>query len=226
MNQVELTIKPRAPRATAITRAAAEGKPKPIQKAAFTVKIPKYEPADIVGFVENNNIPYLEYVARLVNADAELALRAQLADDELFPVDSEIDVSLIDFAELDIAKLAELRTRSRSTELAEITEEDWKLFTDSFIAWGAETHKRPDPAANAKAQVIVRNMSEIIATGFRDIRNEQNKVKAQLDAWFTYVGNKPEGESMVDIYEVSAAMYDKRLKTLAKKAEKTLIDFE
>jgi hypothetical protein len=229
MNQTELTIKPRAPRASAVTKAVAEGKTKPIQKQAFTVKIPKYEPSDIVSFVETNNINYLEYVARLINADAEAALRTQLADDEVFPIDQEIDVSLIDFAELDIAKLAELRTRSRSSELAEITEEDWKLFVTSFTAWGAEVHKKADPAANAKAQVIVRNMAEIISTGYRDIRTEQaklEKVKAQLDTWFTYVGQKPEGESFLDIYEVSAAVYDKRIKTLAKKAEKTLIDFE
>jgi hypothetical protein len=229
MNQTELTIKPRAPRASAITKAVAEGKTAPIQKVAFTVKINKYEPADIVAFVEQNNISYLEYVARLINADAESALRAQLADDEVFPIDQEIDVSLIDFAELDIAKLAELRVRARSTDIAEITEDDWKLFVTSFTAWGAEVHKKPDPAANAKAQVIVRNMAEIISTGYRDIRTEQSKmekVKAQLDTWFTYVGDKPEGESFLDIYEVSSAMFDKRVKTLAKKAEKTLIDFE
>ena len=229
MNKTTLTIKPRAPRASAIQKAVADSKPAPIQKAAFEITVSKYEPADIVSFVEQNNIPYLEYVARLINNDQEAALRAQLSDDEVFPPDQEVDISLIDFAELDIAKLAELRVRSRSAEMVEITEEDWKLFVTSFTAWGAEVHKKPDPIANAKAQVIVRNMADIITTGFRDIRTDQTKmekVKSQLDSWFLKVSDSPVGESFTDTYEVASATFDKRIKTLAKKAEKTLIDFE
>lgn len=216
--QVEtLKIKPRAPQTRAIEKAQKEGNPVPIAREPFEIQIPSYSRADLVTFVENNDQKVLDWIARLVNNEVVSAIRSQLADDEQFPVDQEVDISNFDMEAIALDKLSEQTTKSNALEL-EFTDEQFSEFVHDFVA-----SMLPQYQSVPKAEVKLLNIANVLIGGFKDIRNEQDKmdkVKSTLDKFATE-SSEEVLDKYADMYEYFAAMYQKRSKALAKKNEKT-----
>lgn len=216
--QVEtLKIKPRAPQTRAVEKAQKEGNPVPIAREPFEIQIPSYSRADLVTFVENNDQKVLDWIARLINSEVVTAIRSQLADDEQFPVDQEVDVSNFDMEAIALDKLSEQTTKSNALEL-EFTDDQFSEFVHDFV--GAML---PQYQSVPKAEVKLLNIANVLIGGFKDIRNEQDKmdkVKATLDKFATE-SSEEILEKYADMYEYFVAMYNKRSKALAKKNEKT-----
>lgn len=213
----ELTIKPRAPQKRAIENAQREGQPIPIHKTPFTLKVPTYQVEDIITFVEQNNQKVLEFLASKLNEEIHNEVRNQLTDDELFPVDQEVDITAFDMDALDIEKISRLAARTNALQL-EFTEEQFEEFAQVFVATMLPKYEK-----NPRANVILLNIANVLINGFKDIRNEQDamdKVKEVLD---TFVNEADEDtvDTYADMYDYFTAMYNKRTATLAKKKEKT-----
>lgn len=216
--QIEtLKIKPRAPQQRAIEKAQKDGNPVPIAREPFELQIPSYDRSDIVTLVEQANHKVLDWLARLVNSEIITSLRSQLADDEQFPVDQEIDTTNFDMDAIAIDKLAEQTTKSNALEL-EFTDEQFQEFVQDFVAT-----MLPQYQSVPKAEFKLLNIANVLVGGFKDIRNEQDKmdkVKATLDKFATESSDDIL-EKYSDMYEYFAAMYNKRSKALAKRNEKT-----
>lgn len=173
-----LKIKPRAPQKRVIEQAQKEGNPVPIAREPFELQVPTYDASDVLTFVEQNNQKVLDFIARLLNQETVAAIRAQLADDEQFPVDQEVDVSNFDMEALALENLSTQITKSNALEL-EFTEEQFKEFSADFVKTMLQKY-----ASVPKAEVKLLNMASILVNGFKDVRNEQekmDKVKSTLD---------------------------------------------
>lgn len=212
-----LKIKPRAPQKRVIEQAQKEGNPVPIAREPFELQVPTYDASDVLTFVEQNNQKVLDFIARLLNQETVAAIRAQLADDEQFPVDQEVDVSNFDMEALALENLSTQITKSNALEL-EFNEEQFKEFSADFVKTMLQKY-----AAVPKAEVKLLNMASILVNGFKDVRNEQekmDKVKSTLDDFAT-IADDETLDKYSDMYEYFVAMYNKRSKALAKRNEKT-----
>lgn len=212
-----LTIKPRAPQARAIATAQKEGNPVPIAKAPFEIKVPQFGTEDILRAVELNDQKVLGFLSRLLNNEVYTSVRAQLNDDELFPPDQEVDVSNFDLDSLTLVKLSEVTVKTSALDV-EFTEEQFAQFVKDFSAT-----LMPQFANVKGAEVKIHNIANILINGFKDIRNEpekMEKVKGTLDKFM-----ESASDSMVDeytqMYEYFCALQDKRMKAYNKKQEKT-----
>lgn len=217
MKVESLKIKPRAPQKRVIEQAQKEGNPIPIAREPFEIQVPVYDSSDIVTLVEQNNQKVLDFVARLLNAEVVSAIRAQLADDEQFPVDQEVDTSNFDLEAVTLNKLSEQISKTSALEL-EFTEEEFKEFVQDFVSFMV-----PQYPGNPKAEVVLLNVANALIRDFKEIRNEQEKmdqVKSILDKFATAASDSLL-EKYGPMYEYFSAVYEKRTKALAKRNEKT-----
>lgn len=217
MQNEKITIKPRAPMKKVVEQATKEGNAIPIQRDPFELQVPRYEVSDIVSLVEQNNQKVLGFIANLLNAEVSANIRAQLADDEQFPVDQQVDISNFDLEALSLDKMSEQISRVGALEM-EFTDEQFKEFTTDFVTTLLQKY-----AGVPKAEVKLLNTANVLTSGFKDVRNEQDKmdkVKSNLDA-FMEQANEEILAKYADMYDYFVAMFDKRSKALAKRQEKT-----
>lgn len=217
MQSTKITIKPRAPMKKVVDAAKKEGSAVPITRAPFELSVPVYDVSDIVSLAEKNDQKVLGFIAKLLNSEVSANIRAQLADDEQFPPDSEVDVSNFDLDALTLDKLSEQTSRAGATEM-EFTEEQFKEFGADFVKT-----LLPKYASVPKAEVKLLNTANVLTSGFKDVRNEQekmDKVKSNLDV-FMQTATDEVVDKYSDMYEYFTAMYEKRSKALAKRQERT-----
>lgn len=212
-----LKIKPRKPQARIIELAKKEGNPIPIDRQPFEVQVPSYGTEDILKLVETNNQKVLSYIVRLINGEVVNAVRAQMNDDEQFPSDQEIDPTLFDQEAFTLEKLSEVTTKTSAFDLE---------FTDDQFAEFGQDFSRvllPQFAGVAKAEVRLQNTANVLIGGFKDVRNEpekMEKVKSTLDK-FMSVAPEEIAEKYLDMYDWFSAMQEKRMKAWNRRQEKT-----
>lgn len=212
-----LTIKPRKPLTRAIEAAKKEGTAVPIAKAPFNLQVPQYEVADILQAAETNNQKVLQFLARLLNTEVYNGVRAQLADDEQFPADQEVDITNFDMSSFSLDKLSEVTTKTSALDI-EFTAEQFAEFTKDFTSV-----LLPQFATVRGAEVKILNTANILVNGFKDIRNEpekMEKVKGTLDK-FMEAANEDMLDKYADMYDYFCAMQDKRIKAFNRRQEKT-----
>lgn len=212
-----LKIKPRAPQQRAIAAAQKEGTAVPIAKAPFELQVPNYSVEDILSAAEQNNQKVLSYLAGLLNTEVTSAIRAQLSDDEQFPVDQEVDVSNFDMSALTLDKLCEVTVKTAALDI-EFSEEQFADFVKDFTST-----LLPVFAATRGAEVKILNTANILVNGFKDIRNEPSKmekVKGTLDK-FMEIASDAMLDKYSDMYDYFCAMQDKRMKAFNRRQEKT-----
>lgn len=217
MNLQSLTIKPRKPQQRAIDAATKEGTAIPIAKAPFSLQVPMYNVEDILSAAETNNQKVLNFIARLINTEVYDNIRSQLNDDELFPNDQEIDVANFDMESLTLDKLSEATVKTTALDV-EFSAEQFAEFVKDF-----STVLLPQFANVRGAEVKILNTANILINGFKDIRNEpekMEKVKGTLDKFMEAAGDDGV-DKYADMYEYFVAMQDKRMKAFNRRQEKT-----
>lgn len=217
MQLQSLTIKPRAPQQRAIAAAQKEGTAVPIAKQPFELQVPNYTVEDILQAAESNNQKVLSFLSRLLNNEVNAAIKSQLNDDELFPVDQEVDISNFDLTALTLDKLSEVTVKTSALDI-EFSEDQFAEFVKDFSAV-----LLPQFAAIKGAEVKILNTANILVNGFKDIRNEpekMEKVKATLDK-FMESATDTMLDKYSDMYDYFCAMQDKRMKAFNRRQEKT-----
>ena len=222
MQITSLKMKTRKPRETAIAKATKEGTAVPIERQPFEVQIPLYEVQDILQAVESNDQKVLGYIARLLNTEVVTNIRAQLSDDEQFPVDQEIEVENFDKEQWSLDALATVTTRAGAAELS-FEEDEFKEFERDFVAV-----LLPVFQGVARAETKLINSANVLINGFKDVRNEpekMEKVKGTLDR---FMSSAPDTivEKYADMYEWFCAMQEKRIKAFNKRQEKTDVSLD
>lgn len=217
MQMQTLSIKPRKPQQRAIDAAIKEGSPVPIAKVPFSVQVPSYGVEDVLSAVETNNQKVLGFIARLINTEVYSTIRAQLNDDELFPNDQEVDTANFDMEALTLDKLSEATVKTTALDV-EFSPEQFaefvKDFTDTLL---------PQFSNVRGAEVKILNTANILINGFKDIRNEpekMEKVKGTLDK-FMEAATDDVIDKYSEMYDYFVAMQDKRMKAFNRRQEKT-----
>lgn len=217
MNVTTLKIKPRAPQKRVIDAAKAEGTAVPIARAAFELQVPSYGIDDILKATETNNQKVLSYLARLLNQEVVNTIRSQMNDDEQFPPDQEIDTANFDLDAVKLDALSETTTKSTALDL-EFDDEQFKEFATTLVST-----LLPKYSTVPRAEVKLLNTANVLIGGFKDVRNEPEKmehVKSTLDVFMSVV-DEATIEKYADMYEWFQAMFEKRMKAWNKRQEKT-----
>ena len=222
MQITTLKMKTRKPRETAIAKATKEGTAIPIERQPFEVQVPTYDVQDILQAVESNDQKVLGYLSRLLNAEVVSNIRAQLSDDEQFPVDQEIEVENFDKDQWTLDALATVTIKTSAAEFS-FEDEDFKEFERDFVAV-----LLPVFQGVARAETKLINTANVLINGFKDVRNEpekMEKVKGTLDK---FMGYAPDSivEKYADMYDWFCAMQDKRMKAFNKRQEKTDVSLD
>lgn len=213
-----LKIKPRKPQQRVIDAAKKEGNPIPLDRQPFELQVPSYQVQDILLAAELNNQKVLGFLANLLNTEVVSTIRAQMNDDEQFPVDQEIDISNFDLESLTLDKLCESTTAKTSALSLEFTEDQFKEFVADFMAI-----LLPQFAAVPRAENKLANTAQILVNGFKEVRNEpeiMERVKGTLDKFMESASDEII-DKYSDMYEYMVATFEKRLKAYNKKREKT-----
>ena len=218
----KLTMKPRKPQERAVKTAKEKGEAIPLARAEFEVQIPYYTPSDVIEAVSQNDQSVLNYISRLINSEVLSGIKNQLSDDELFPVDLEVDVSNFD---LEAVKLSAMANQPEAIKLSDIefTEEQTKKFISDFVEVMA-----PRYAHNPRAATLLTNIAEILSSGFKAVAKDEgkiNKTSSYADEFFSNVSEDLLEEHQT-MWMFIQGMKDRRLKSIAKAQEKTEIDLD
>lgn len=159
----------------------------------------------------------MAFLARLLNNEVYTGIRSQLNDDELFPADQEVDVSNFDMSQFTLDKLSEVTVKTGALDI-EFTDDQFAEFVKDFASVLLSVF-----AGVPKAEAKISNTANILINGFKDIRNEpekMEKVKATLDK-FMETATDAIVDKYSDMYDYFCAMHDKRMKAFNRRQEKT-----
>ena len=222
MKTIEFTMKPRKPQERVIEAAKKENQPVPIARKEFKLSIPQFEPSDIIDAVSNNDQLALSYIARLLSEQVKDNLKDQLANDEIFPVDQEVDVENFD---KEVWTLNGLATQPVSVKISDIefTDEEVKDFCKAFVDF-----MKPRYSNNPRAETLLSNIADIVSSGFKAIAKDADKIEKTMKYTLEFFQNV-DGETLEKygtMYEYAQGMYERRLKSIEKAKTKTDIDLE